>query len=306
MADDEKDKQAEDSARLDIWLWATRLYKTRAMAADAVKRNQVRVNGQTVKPSRQVRAGDQIEFKRGPLTRNIEVKDVLTKRVGAKLVDDFVIDHTSKEAYEQAAEISRQNRESAPKRDAGAGRPTKKDRREMEDFSDERSAFQEFAKAMKKNISLIIAVLAVTFANTENSIAQEKKDAPPRRTFEEKEGVPKLQINEKLIVFARSILPEKNPDTGKLTAMGATGDVLIKVKPGESKDWILVACDKAVYDSAADSIKLTGFPAVKSGMQILRATEAKTYVSVDRKSGKWEIKGPHKIELSIGGFKKKR
>ncbi len=303
MAED-KNNQPEDSVRLDIWLWATRLSKTRQMATDACKRSQIQVNGSDAKASRQVRVGDRIEFKRGALNRTVEVKDILNKRVGAKVVGDYVIDHTPKEEYERAAEISRQNRVATPKRKTGAGRPTKKERREMQDFSEEASAFEEFAKAMKNNLSLWIIGLVLILPGM-SGLAQEKAANPPVRSFAVKEGVPQLKLNENLIVYARSINPEKNPETGALTAMAATGDVVIKAKPKGTENWIYVACDKAVYDPTEDSIRLSGLPAVKSGMQIVRATDAKTYVSVNRKTGKWEIKGPHKIEVNLGSFKKR-
>ncbi|NNE92308.1 MAG: RNA-binding S4 domain-containing protein [Verrucomicrobiales bacterium] len=302
------DSDTEETAvRLDIWLWATRLYKTRSQASNACKNNRVEIAGQTARPSRKVRVGDEIVFKKGNLTRTVEVKDLLLKRVGAKRVEEFLIDHTPESEYQQAAEIRRVNRESRPDREAGAGRPTKKERRTLdellEESGDEASNFEEFSKAMNRNRSAILifgllGCLFFLFGKGETVFAQE---SVPKRNFEVKDGTAMLPLNERLVVHAKTISPEKNPETGALTSMAATGDVLIKVKPGEAKDWILVACDKAVYDPTADSIKLTGFPAVKSGRQILRATEAATFVKVDRKTGKWEIVGKHRIELNLKG-----
>lgn len=148
------DTSAEDSVRLDVWLWATRLYRTRNQASEACKNNRVEINGQKGKPARQVRRGDRVQVSRGPLTQEVEVKRVLTRRVGAKLVSDYLIDHTPEEQYEQAAAIRRQNRISGPVREAGTGRPTKKDRRELDELMDESAidleAFEKFARAMAK------------------------------------------------------------------------------------------------------------------------------------------------------------
>ena len=156
MAEETESLPENESVRLDIWLWATRLSKTRSLATSACKRNRVEVNGQTVKASRSVRAGDRIQYRRGPLTRTVEVKAILSKRVGAMLVGDFLIDHTPKEEYEKAATVNQENRSAKPKRDSGAGRPTKKDRRDlsevMEESAEEASAFDAFSKAMKKNL----------------------------------------------------------------------------------------------------------------------------------------------------------
>lgn len=292
---------SEETTRLDIWLWATRFYRSRSLATDACKKNQISILGQHPKPGRNVRAGERFEIKKGPLTRTIEVKQVLSKRVGAPLVENFVIDHTPAEEYQKAAEIAKQARDSKPKRKSGAGRPTKKDRRDlnevMEESADEASAFEAFSKAMKKNFVLLLT-FGLFFAALHELPAQEK------RSFEVKEGVPVLKLNETLIVHARTISPEKNSETGALTSMAATGDVLIKVKPDGAKDWILVACDKAIYDPTTGSIILTGNPAVKAGPQIIRAVDEKTYVSVNVKTGKYTIEGRSKVEINMKAFKK--
>ena len=148
------EENKDESTRLDIWLWSTRLYKTRTIASDACKNNRITINGQKGKPSRQVRVGDRIQVDRGPMTQEVEVKDILSKRVGAKLVPDFLIDHTPPEEYERAASVRRTNRMAAPERDAGAGRPTKKERRELDQLMDEteidQDAFEKFARAMSK------------------------------------------------------------------------------------------------------------------------------------------------------------
>ncbi|MEO0416867.1 MAG: S4 domain-containing protein [Verrucomicrobiota bacterium] len=144
-----------ESVRLDVWLWAVRLYKTRKVAVDGCKNSRVLINGQRCKASRPVRRGDVIEVTKGPLTQTVKVVELLTKRVGAKLVPQFLEDQTPQEVYDEVAQIRRMNRE-APKREAGAGRPTKRERRELDEMMDapedfDYEAFEKFAKAMAKN-----------------------------------------------------------------------------------------------------------------------------------------------------------
>jgi ribosome-associated heat shock protein Hsp15 len=148
--------EVENSTRLDIWLWAARIYKTRTIAADACKNNRITINGQKGKPARQIRIGDRIAVDRGAgLTQEFEVKGIISKRVGPKLVPECLIDHTPSELYEQAAAIRRVNRIATPSREEGAGRPTKKERRDLDQLMDESEidfeAFEKFARAMTKN-----------------------------------------------------------------------------------------------------------------------------------------------------------
>jgi ribosome-associated heat shock protein Hsp15 len=123
-----------DKVRIDKWLWSVRLFKTRTQASDACDQNKVLVDGVTVKPSRYVKEGTRVDIKRGGgLIRKIEVLKLAEKRMGAKLVSEYFIDHTPQseiDAYK--ARITR----AAAYRDPGAGRPTKKDRRDMDDFLD--------------------------------------------------------------------------------------------------------------------------------------------------------------------------
>ena len=119
------------------------------------------------------------------------------------------------------------------------------------------------------------------------------------RNFQAAEGATTLKLSEQLEVSATRLAPEMDAATGQLKGLAASGDVLIRVKPDGSETWIVVHCDKASYDLAEDVILLSGWPAVKRGVQVLRATAAETHVRVARKSGKWEIKGPHRIELSL-------
>ena len=146
------EEETPDSTRLDLWLWSTRLYKTRTISADACKNNRITVNGQKGKPSRQVRIGDRITVDRGSMIQEVEVKAILSKRVGAKLVPDFLIDRTPPEEYERAAEIRRTNRMAMPDREPGTGRPTKKERRELDQLMDDSAidldAFEKFARAL--------------------------------------------------------------------------------------------------------------------------------------------------------------
>ena len=120
---------SNEQCRLDLWLWGVRIYKSRSLAATACRGGKVRVNGQTVKPARLIRSGDRSEVRRGAMKRELEVKATLTSRVGAKLVEEYLIDHTPPEVYEEAARQSRERRAAEPVREGGSGRPTKKDRR---------------------------------------------------------------------------------------------------------------------------------------------------------------------------------
>lgn len=154
MSKQNSSPQKEETSRADVWIWAARLFKTRPLAAGACKNSQVIINGGTCKPSRQIRIGDRIEVTKGPLTVTVEVKAVLNKRVGAKLISNYLIDHTPEEVYQQAGEIARRKRQSGPMREPGSGRPTKRERREMEeleaDSADDFEAFEKFVRAIDK------------------------------------------------------------------------------------------------------------------------------------------------------------
>jgi ribosome-associated heat shock protein Hsp15 len=118
-------------SRIDKWLWAVRLFKTRTQAADACSSNYVFIEGHPVKPSRIIKPGQLIEIKRAGLTRKIEVLSLLEKRVSAKLVADYYKDRTPKEEIEAyKARVAK----AAAYRQPGTGRPTKKERRSMDDF----------------------------------------------------------------------------------------------------------------------------------------------------------------------------
>lgn len=120
-------------ARLDKWLWAARIYKTRTLAADACKNGRITINGALAKPSRMVKEGDEIGVKKSPVTYTFRVKQTIEKRVGAKLLPDVLENITPPEQYEML-EMSRIS--GFVDRARGTGRPTKKDRRALDDFTD--------------------------------------------------------------------------------------------------------------------------------------------------------------------------
>lgn len=119
----------EQSVRLDKWLWATRFYKTRSLATEACQADHVRIEGQPAKPSRQVRAGDVIQVRLPGITRTVRVLQAADKRVGAKNLPALLEDLTPPEEYRQHEEWKRS---SLAVRLKGAGRPTKKERRQMD------------------------------------------------------------------------------------------------------------------------------------------------------------------------------
>ena len=120
-----------EEVRIDKWLWAVRIFKTRSQAANACKKSRVMIDGFAVKPSRNVRVGDIIQVKKPPVTFSFEVLDLADKRMGAKLVQAFMKNVTPPEEYE----ILELNRISGyVERRRGTGRPTKKERRDLEQF----------------------------------------------------------------------------------------------------------------------------------------------------------------------------
>jgi ribosome-associated heat shock protein Hsp15 len=117
--------------RIDKYLWEVRLYKTRSMAADACKKGSVFVGGTVAKPSRAVRLGDEIQIKRSPVTYSFRVLNIPKSRLGAKLVAEYLQNNTSP-AQLQLLEILKH--EQRNNRMEGRGRPTKKERRTLEEF----------------------------------------------------------------------------------------------------------------------------------------------------------------------------
>lgn len=120
-----------DTIRIDKYLWAVRLYKTRSIATDACRSGRVKLNGVPVKPSHEIKEGEVYELNIEQMHRTIQVKALLGNRVGAKLVSDYMTDLTPAEEYERI-QMARQY--SFEQRDRGVGRPTKRDRREIEEF----------------------------------------------------------------------------------------------------------------------------------------------------------------------------
>jgi ribosome-associated heat shock protein Hsp15 len=118
-------------ARIDKWMWATRIFKTRTIASEACKKGRIAINGAQVKPSRMVKPGDVVEVRKPPVTYSFKVLQAIEKRVGAKLVPEMMENVTPKEQYE-LLEMSRIS--GFIDRARGTGRPTKKDRRSMEEF----------------------------------------------------------------------------------------------------------------------------------------------------------------------------
>lgn len=117
--------------RIDKYLWCIRFYKTRSIATDAINKGHVSISGQKVKPSREVYASDEIHIRKDQIDYILEVIAIPENRVGAKLVDLYRKDKTPKEAFEKI-ELLKYSQNYY--RQKGVGRPTKKDRRELDDF----------------------------------------------------------------------------------------------------------------------------------------------------------------------------
>lgn len=122
-----------DIARIDKWLWAARIFKTRSIAADACKNGRVTIKGINVKPSHTIKTGEVISVKKPPITYSFEVLQTIEKRVGAKLVPEVYKNVTDAKQYE-LLEMSRIS--GFVDRARGTGRPTKKDRRQLDAFVD--------------------------------------------------------------------------------------------------------------------------------------------------------------------------
>ncbi len=125
-------------ARIDKWLWAARIFKTRTLAAAACKKGQVAMHGMQLKASRTVKAGDIIDVRKPPITYSFRVLQPIEKRVGAKLLPEILENVTAPEQYEllEMSKIS-----GFVGRAKGSGRPTKKERRSLEEFTGETPLF---------------------------------------------------------------------------------------------------------------------------------------------------------------------
>ena len=120
--------------RIDKYLWCVRYYKTRTLATTACKKGHVRVNNDIAKPSREVYAQDKIELRKDQINYKLTINDIPENRVGAKLVDIYRTDTTPKEQFE-AQELLKYSKDYYRKK--GVGRPTKKDRRDIDDYTDD-------------------------------------------------------------------------------------------------------------------------------------------------------------------------
>ncbi|HJC93644.1 MAG TPA: RNA-binding S4 domain-containing protein [Candidatus Phocaeicola excrementigallinarum] len=118
-------------ARIDKWMWAARIFKTRTIAAEACKKGRVSINGAQAKPARMVKPGDVVQVRKPPVTYSFKVLQAIEKRVGAKLVPEIMENVTPREQYE-LLEMSRIS--GFVNRAKGTGRPTKKDRRDLDEF----------------------------------------------------------------------------------------------------------------------------------------------------------------------------
>ena len=123
----------KEEVRIDKWLWATRIFKTRTIASDACKKGRVTIKGQNVKPSHGIRVGQVVELRKPPVTYSFEVLGLIENRVGAKLVPNYLKNVTSRDQLEllEMVKIS-----GFVNRQKGLGRPTKKEVRELAQFTE--------------------------------------------------------------------------------------------------------------------------------------------------------------------------
>lgn len=120
-----------NEARIDKWLWAARIFKTRTIAAEACRKGRVNINGAQAKAARTIKTGDVIQVRKPPITYSFKVLQPIEKRVGAKLLPEVMENVTTPDQYE----LLEMNRISGfVNRAKGTGRPTKKDRRSLEEF----------------------------------------------------------------------------------------------------------------------------------------------------------------------------
>ena len=122
-----------EGVRIDKWLWAVRLYKTRSLASEECKKGKVMIKGMNVKPSREIKEGETIQLRRPPITRSYKVIALVENRMAAKMVPEFMVETTPASELEILEEMKSR---SINNRERGTGRPTKKDRRDLDDFFD--------------------------------------------------------------------------------------------------------------------------------------------------------------------------
>ncbi|MCX2163183.1 MULTISPECIES: RNA-binding S4 domain-containing protein [Corynebacterium] len=117
------DTEAPKKVRIDAWVWSVRLFKTRSQAAQACRAGHVKINGEAVKPAQAVEVGDDVRVWVNHRERIVRVRTLLAKRVGADVAREAYEDHTPEQVMPMM-----------PRRDRGAGRPTKRERRQLERF----------------------------------------------------------------------------------------------------------------------------------------------------------------------------
>jgi ribosome-associated heat shock protein Hsp15 len=122
-----------ETARIDKWLWAARIFKTRSIAVNAIKNGRVTIQGTNVKPSRMIKVGETVSVKKPPITYSFKVLKTIEQRVGAKLIPEIYENVTTADQYE-LLEMSRIS--GFVDRARGTGRPTKKERRALDAFVD--------------------------------------------------------------------------------------------------------------------------------------------------------------------------
>ncbi len=120
-----------EGTRIDKWLFAVRLYKTRSLASEECRKGKVTIGGMNVKPSRELKVGEVIQLRRPPITRSYKVLALTETRMAAKVVPEFLLETTPASELE-ILEI--QKNMSVYNRERGTGRPTKKERRDLDDF----------------------------------------------------------------------------------------------------------------------------------------------------------------------------
>ncbi|PHN99745.1 RNA-binding protein [Rhodobacteraceae bacterium 4F10] len=120
--------------RIDKYLWCIRLFKTRSIATDACKKGHIKIEGTNLKPSKEIFGNEEITIRKNQINYKIKVIDIPPNRVGAKLVDLYRKDLTPKEEFEKT-ELLKYSKDYYRKK--GTGRPTKKDRRDIDDYYDD-------------------------------------------------------------------------------------------------------------------------------------------------------------------------
>jgi ribosome-associated heat shock protein Hsp15 len=121
------------NVRIDKWLWAVRIYKTRAQATDACKKNRILINGKEVKPSKELKTGEIVTIRKPPVIYNFVVKGLTNNRLPAKFVSEYLDDQTSQEELDKL----KIKDSFFYTRDRGTGRPTKKERRDIDKLKDD-------------------------------------------------------------------------------------------------------------------------------------------------------------------------